>query len=307
MLPRWAARDEYEALGVDFKRRGRILDEQLTVMRSAWRGSPISSREHFAFEDVWLEPKAHRPEGPALWFGGAEVHPALVRRLAAYGSGYNPLGRISDEGLDTLADGMRAAGRDPAELELVGGLRGTFPDDDSTADLADAIEEAVPAQLARGFTSFCFKPNQFTDDIGDWSEVCAEAVTRVDEVATGRWIGVAAARARRWARDVSRPARRQCSRTGAGTGIGAAVARAPAPRALGSRARPAAEPSRRSPPPCRRPGVRGDRRHRRGLGGRAIDAARPMAEAGRHRRQHAGAAGSARRGGGHRPWNARWR
>jgi len=187
-------RDEYDALGVDFKRRGRILDEQLTIMRSAWRESPSRfAGEHFRFDDIWLEPKAYRPEGPTLWFGGAEVHPALVRRLAAYGSGFNPLGTISDEGLDTLADGMRAAGRDPAELELVGGLRGTFPDNDSTADLADAIEDAVPAQLARGFTSFCFKPNQFTDDIGHWSEVCAEAVARVDEVVDrAGGIGVAA-------------------------------------------------------------------------------------------------------------------
>lgn len=187
-------RDEYEALDVDFRSRGRILDEQLSIMRSAWRESPTSfAGEYFSFEEIWLEPKAHRPEGPTLWFGGGSVHPALVRRMTAYGSGFNPLGTISDEGLDTLADGMRAAGRDPGELELVGGLRGTFPDDDSTADLADAIEDAVPAQLARGFSSFCFKPNQFTDDIDHWSEVCSEAAARIDEVVErAGGIGVAA-------------------------------------------------------------------------------------------------------------------
>ncbi len=65
---------------------------------------------------------------------------------------------------------------------MVGGLRGTFPDDESTADLAEAIEDAVPRQLARGFSSFCFKPNQFIDDAAQWGELCREAVARVGEV-----------------------------------------------------------------------------------------------------------------------------
>lgn len=186
---------EYEALGVDFRRRGKLLDEQLAVWRRAWGESPASfSGDHYSFDEVWLEPKAFRAAGPLLWFGGASVHPALVRRLAAYGGGFNPLGSIPDDQLARLADGLRAAGRDPAEIEMVGGLRGAFPDDESTADLAEAVEDAVPRQLARGFSSFCFKPNQFIDDIGAWGEVCREAVARVGEVAD-RNGGVAAARA----------------------------------------------------------------------------------------------------------------
>jgi probable F420-dependent oxidoreductase len=186
---------EYDALGVEFATRGRRLDEQLAIWERAWRGSPFSfAGEHYSFGEIWLEPAAHRPEGPRLWFGGGSVHPALVRRMAAYGSGYNPLGTISDEELARLADGLRAAGRDPVEIEMVGGLRGTFPDDSSTADLAEAVSDAVPRQLARGFTSFCFKPNQFIDDVADWSEVCREAVARVGEVVE-RNGGVEAARA----------------------------------------------------------------------------------------------------------------
>lgn len=186
---------EYEALGVDFRRRGRILDEQLAVWEAVWRGSPTSfSGEFFRFDDVWLEPRAFRTEGPRLWFGGGSVHPALVRRMAAYGCGFNPLGTIPDEQLALMADGLRAAGRDLNEVELVGGLRGTFPDDESTADLGEAIEDAVPRQLARGFSSFCFKPNQFIDDAAQWGELCREAVACVGEVADQNG-GVEAARA----------------------------------------------------------------------------------------------------------------
>ena len=122
------------------------------------------------------------------------MHPALLRRIVRYGSGFNPLGRMSEEALATLADAMRAAGRDPAELEMVGGLRGAFPDDESPAELADAVADAVPEQLAQGYTSFCFKPNQFTDDVNAWGEVCDEAVRRVRETAK-RHGGVDAARA----------------------------------------------------------------------------------------------------------------
>jgi probable F420-dependent oxidoreductase len=186
---------EYDALGVDFHRRGRLLDEQLAIWRAVWRGSPTSfAGELYRFDEIWLEPKAFRPSGPRLWFGGGSVHPALVRRLAAYGSGYNPLGTIPDEQLARLADGLRAAGRDPAEIEMVGGLRGSFPDDESTADLAEAVEDAVPRQLARGFSSFCFKPNQFIDDAADWGELCREAVARVGE-AVDRSGGLETARA----------------------------------------------------------------------------------------------------------------
>ncbi len=186
---------EYDALGVDFHRRGRLLDEQLAIWRAAWGPSPAGfSGKEYRFDPVWLEPKAFRPNGPALWFGGGSVHPALIRRLAAYGTGFNPLGRIDDEQLGGLADGLRAAGRDPGEIELVGGLRGTFPDSESTADLAEAVKDAVPRQLASGFTSFCFKPNQFIDDAADWSDLCREAVARVGEVAD-RHGGVDSARA----------------------------------------------------------------------------------------------------------------
>src|SRR5215203_4051239 len=64
-------RDEYEALGVAFEKRGELLDEQLAAWRGAWTSSPAEfDGEHYRFSDVYLEPKPFRPEGPRLWFGG---------------------------------------------------------------------------------------------------------------------------------------------------------------------------------------------------------------------------------------------
>lgn len=77
-------RDEYEALGVDFTKRGRILDEQLAVLRAVWESSPVTFHgDFFSFEDVYLEPKPFRRQGPAMWFGGERASGAMVNRLIA--------------------------------------------------------------------------------------------------------------------------------------------------------------------------------------------------------------------------------
>jgi len=76
---------------------------------------------------------------------------------------------------------MAAAGRDAAELEMVGGIRGTFTDETSVADLGRAAA-SIPAQLAAGYTSICFKPSMFTDEIEAVAPLCRELVARVAEL-----------------------------------------------------------------------------------------------------------------------------
>jgi probable F420-dependent oxidoreductase len=179
-------RAEYEALGVPFGVRGELLDEHLEAWRALWRDTPASFEgRHYRFAGVSLEPKPSRPEGPPLWFGGQTLHDRLLRRLVAYGSGFNPLGRPSDEDLVRLQDAMGAAGRDPAELEMVGGTRGRFPDAASPADLDEALA-SVPAQLERGFTTICVKPSQFVDDPAEVGAFCREVVERVGRLTATR-------------------------------------------------------------------------------------------------------------------------
>ncbi len=171
----WHA-DEYEALGIPFAERGSILDEQLEVLAKSWGPYPFRhDGPRFAFDDVWLEPGAWRPSGPPLWFGGSGMHPALVRRIVRYGSGLNPFGPLTDDDLARLADGMRAAGRDLSELELVGGIRGTFHGPDDVADLDVALRD-LPAQVDRGFTTVCFKPAMFCGDVADVPALCRRLV-----------------------------------------------------------------------------------------------------------------------------------
>ena len=173
---------EYEALGVPFRQRGAMLDEQLEAMQVAWRDTPAAyAGRHFRFSDVYLEPKPFRPDGPRMWFGGQSLHPALLRRLVRYGHGFHPFGSPTPDELERLRAAMAKAGRDIAELEMVGGIRGRFADEQSVADLAEAAE-AIPGQLAQGYTSICFKPSMFTDDIEQVGLLCEELVARVADL-----------------------------------------------------------------------------------------------------------------------------
>jgi probable F420-dependent oxidoreductase len=166
-------REEYDALGVPFGERGAILDEQLEVLAAAWGGRfPIRHRgRYFGFDDVWLEPGAFTPGGPPLWFGGQGLHPALIRRIVRYGAGLNPFGPLPDGDLARLAGAMRAAGRDPAELELVGGIRGRFHGRDDVADLDEALLD-LPRQLEQGCTTICVKPAMFCRSVAELPELC---------------------------------------------------------------------------------------------------------------------------------------
>jgi probable F420-dependent oxidoreductase len=171
---------EYEALGVPFAQRGERLDEHLAAWHAAWGPSPASFHgRHYAFAGVHVEPKPFRPPGVALHFGSETMHERLIARIVRYGSGVNPLGRVSAADLERLAAAMRAGGRDPAELELVGGTRARFPDANSPADLGEALA-SIPEQMALGFTTFCLKPSQFTDDPDGVDALCKEVMRRAD-------------------------------------------------------------------------------------------------------------------------------
>lgn len=177
-------RAEYEALGVPFEARGELLDEHLEAWRALWTGSPETfGGRHYPFEDLWLEPKPFRANGPPLWFGGQTLHDRLLRRLVIYGSGFNPLGAPSDEDLERLRGAMVLAGRDLATLEMVGGTRGRFVGSEDVANLEEALA-SIPAQLERGFTTICIKPSQFIGDPAEIGSFCREVVRRVSTFAS---------------------------------------------------------------------------------------------------------------------------
>ena len=169
-------REEYAALGIPYEHRGELLDEHLAAWSELWRATPAAFHGQFyTFDDVYLEPKPFRPDGPRLWFGGSSVGPWIVRRLVAYGHGFHPFGQPTKAEMQPLVEAMRDAGRDVSELEIVGGIRGDLAPGGGAADL-DLAAEAIPAQLEAGYTTICFKPSQFTDDAAEVGDLCRRLV-----------------------------------------------------------------------------------------------------------------------------------
>lgn len=180
------SRDEYDAMGVPFAARGRILDEQLEVMDLVFRQSPASYHgRYFEFDDIYLEPKGYRADGPRMWFGGQTAHGKVIERLVRYGHGFHPLGAPTAEDMAAIETAMAAAGRDAADLEMVGGVRVKYPDDQSCADIGKAMD-TVPEQLEKGFTTICVKPSMFIDDAAEMPAFCADVMRRADAMAVRR-------------------------------------------------------------------------------------------------------------------------
>lgn len=173
-------REEYEAFGIPFEERGRRLDEQLEIMQLAWRETPIHYEgEFYRFKDVYVMPKPVQPGGPKILIGGDRMSSRVIRRIVRYGSGYTLTSPPDAAQLARLADAMRNAGRDPAQLETSGLVFPIFEDAYSCADLARSIEASVPASIAAGVDSITIKPSQFIDDPAQMPAFLRETDRRV--------------------------------------------------------------------------------------------------------------------------------
>jgi probable F420-dependent oxidoreductase len=112
---------EYQSLGEDFSRRGRVMDEAIGLLRACWGDDRIERRgERFDADAIAMEPKPPQGGRLPLWIGGTA--PAALRRAGTVGDGW--MGSVTgdgDEARATIAEIHRhaeAAGRDPGAIEL---------------------------------------------------------------------------------------------------------------------------------------------------------------------------------------------
>ncbi len=146
---------EYEAAGLDFDKRGRLLDHTLEVCRELWTADSAKyASDELAFDGIHSQPKPAQPGGVPIWVSGT-VNPRAMKRLAIFGSGWIPWGPAVADPLTGIA-AMRAAvadlGRDPSEIQATCYIPVTRADDDSI-DLP-ATMAAVPALRDAGMTDF---------------------------------------------------------------------------------------------------------------------------------------------------------
>ena len=69
-------REEYEAAGLDFEGRGRLLDHTLEVCQTLWREQRAATTSPVLhFEKIHMMPKPRQPGGVPIWVSGT-VQPA---------------------------------------------------------------------------------------------------------------------------------------------------------------------------------------------------------------------------------------
>ncbi|MGV9244410.1 LLM class F420-dependent oxidoreductase [Streptomyces sp. NPDC003710] len=83
--------EEFAALGVDFRRRGALLDETIDALRAALGPEefPVHHGKAYDFEGLGQRPRPAQARIP-VWVGGSS--PAAVRRAALRGDGWLPQG-----------------------------------------------------------------------------------------------------------------------------------------------------------------------------------------------------------------------
>jgi len=109
-------REEFEALGVPWERRGARTDEYMGAMRTLWGGDEVSfDGEFVSFEAVSSNPKPTNGTVPIIVGGQSE---AAARRAGRIGDGFFPGKGDLAPLLATMGRAAEEAGRDPAEIEV---------------------------------------------------------------------------------------------------------------------------------------------------------------------------------------------
>ena len=141
-------KEEFDALGVPFEKRGKRADEYIAAMRALWATDGASYAGEFVkFHEVSCNPKPVGGSVPIVVGGHSE---AAARRAGRLGNGFFPsIGRPADtlSLIDIARRAAEAAGRDPAAIEMLAGCPDLLPG--SGKDAAAAIEERVAQGIGR--------------------------------------------------------------------------------------------------------------------------------------------------------------
>ena len=126
------SKEEFDALGVPFERRGQRTAEYVAAMRTLWADDIASfAGEFVSFENVRVNPKPVRARRIPIVLGG-NTDPAL-RRVVAWGDGWygfylDDVAAVAER-VAVLDEMCRRAGRDRSELRLAVALPRPQPAD----------------------------------------------------------------------------------------------------------------------------------------------------------------------------------
>jgi probable F420-dependent oxidoreductase len=146
--------EEYEAAGLPFAERGRLLDHTLEVCQELWRNASASYRSpELEFDRIHQAPKPPQQGGVPIWVSGT-VNARAMERLARFGSGWIPWGDDAADigaGITRMRSELSARGRSPDDIQVMSRIPTVLGGAD--VDLAATFAN-VPALHAQGVTDF---------------------------------------------------------------------------------------------------------------------------------------------------------
>ena len=153
-------KEEFEAIGVPFKRRGARMDEYIKSMRALWTHRDASfDGEFVSFSQMNCSPRPHNGCVPII-IGGHS--PKAAQRAAHLGDGFFPAtGTQTDISpiIQIMHEEAERIGRDPKTIELTTGCPDALPG--SKVDPLSAVEE----RIAAGVDRIALPVNAFSDNI----------------------------------------------------------------------------------------------------------------------------------------------
>jgi probable F420-dependent oxidoreductase len=142
-------KEEFDAIGVPFERRGKRLDENIEAMRALWtQDKPSYDGEFVSFTDAICSPRPAQGSVPIVIGGHTE---AAARRAGRLGDGFFPAKGETEHLIAVMRDTARDAGRDPDTIEITSGGGDVFGSGalDAVAKLEDiGVERIVIPPLA---------------------------------------------------------------------------------------------------------------------------------------------------------------
>lgn len=152
-------RAEYVACGVDFERRGDLLDAVLETCQTLWRndGAEVTSPAlGLAFRGIHSKPWPVQAGGVPVYIAG-NVHRRSIQRLLRFGSGWMVWGDSQFDPRPAIAaihTAWAGAGREPHELKIFGNLHAVLASD-GRCDIVKTMATVAPLAEA-GITDFRF-------------------------------------------------------------------------------------------------------------------------------------------------------
>jgi probable F420-dependent oxidoreductase len=141
---------EYEALGEEFRTRGRRIEEQIALMRRLWTEQSITfAGNHHRVTGAGIAPLPVQRPIP-VWLGARSDHRAL-ERVGRIADGWIPLSPPGAQLADAqriVIDAAVGAGRDPGAIGLEGRIDVAHGDEEEMAAGADGWRKVGATHLS---------------------------------------------------------------------------------------------------------------------------------------------------------------